>query len=129
MTEELSEGLGKDDFGRFSLQFEEDPWSASNTIYLADVEFVANSDEATYKIKDLLFLITMRSVSFPNEQNLQEIIAGAKSLAQNVDKRAINEALAVNKRIIREAGQMQAVKNPALLKLIESAKSSPLGQP
>ena len=29
-TKGLSEGLGKDEFGRFSLQFEEDPWAASN---------------------------------------------------------------------------------------------------
>ncbi|MGA2700074.1 MAG: hypothetical protein ABSH35_03120 [Isosphaeraceae bacterium] len=128
-TKGLSEGLGKDEFGRFSLQFEEDPWAASNTIYLAQVELIANSDEATYKTKDLLFLITMRGCSFPSEQQLQEIIAGAKSLSQNVDMAAINEALTENKRIILEADKIQAVKNTALLKLIESAKASPLGQP
>ena len=42
---------------------------------------------------------------------------------------AINEALTENKRIILEADKIQAVKNTALLELIESAKASPLGQP
>lgn len=125
---DVSEGIKPDDFGRFSLQFEEDPWVESHTIYFVDVELVANSDQTTYKTQNLLFLITQRGILFPTQQDLDEVTAGAKSMGQKLDVQAIHGALAENKRIIMEAEKTKAVMNPSLRKLIESAKASPLGK-
>ncbi|WP_165248070.1 hypothetical protein [Paludisphaera soli] len=128
VVEKVSEGLHKDDFGRFSLQFVEDPWPASNTIYLADVELVANSDETVYTIKDILFLITMFGTSFPDQRSLGELIRVANYLGQEFDVRTIEEALRLNKRMLLEVAEIRAVKNLALLELIESAKDSSIGE-
>ena len=99
---DTSEGIRPDDFGRFSLQFEEDPKSPGDTIYLANVELVANSEETAYKTKDLIFLITQRGVLFPSTERLKGLIAAAKSLGRNVNASSINQALSENKRIISE---------------------------
>jgi hypothetical protein len=122
----VAHGLKPDDFGRFTVQLEEDPWPSSNTIYLANVEIVANSNDATFRSEDLLFLITQSGTTFPDSKMLQEIIRSERSLGRQIDREKLHNVIVANKAMVFEASKHRATRSPGIERLIETAQGSDL---
>jgi hypothetical protein len=122
----VSQGLKPDEQDRFTIQLEEEPWPTADTIYLADVEIVANSNDATYKSRDLIFYITQRGTTFPDSTMVEEAIESAKAKGKPLDPKKVKQAIAANKAMVLEAAAIKGARNHALERLIETANDSDL---
>jgi hypothetical protein len=123
-TKAISHGLKRDEFGRFTVQFREEWPAESRTIYLADAEIVANSNEKKYPTGDLLFLITQQGERFPTAKDVKETIRLMKERGLPIDLMDFRHRLAENRKTILEADKNKAKKNPAIQELIQTAKES-----
>lgn len=123
-TTSISHGLKRDEFGRFTVQFREELPADSRTIYLADAEIVANSNEKKYSTGDLLFLITQQGERFPNAEKIKETIRVMKERRLPLDLKDFRHRLAENRKSILEADKNKAKRNPAIEELIKTAKES-----
>lgn len=120
----VSHGLKPDEFDRFTVQLQEEPWPSSNTIYLADIEIVTNGSDQTFRKADVLFLITQAGAAFPTEAALAELVRGQKDLGRRIDPAEVRKALKESKAMILEAARRGRLKSPSVRHLIESATSS-----
>jgi hypothetical protein len=120
----ISHGLKRDEFDRFTIQFREEWPADSRTIYLADAEIVANSNDKKYSTGDLLFLITQQGERFPNAEDVKETIRQMKERRRPVDLKDFRHRLRENRKTILEADNRKAKRNPALETLIKTAKAS-----
>lgn len=119
----VSHGMKPDEFERFLIEFQEEG-KPTYAIYWANVEIIANSDERSYKSKDVLFFITDRGTAFPDKRGIEEMARIAESLSRKVDKQQLLRDVAANKAMIVEAASIQAARNPALEQLINAVKMS-----
>lgn len=122
----VSHGLRPDEMDRFTVQLEETDWAASNTIYLADVDIIANGNALSYRKENLLFLVTQEGDSFPKRADIDEMVRAQKSLGRKVEKAEIERAYTTAKAMILEASLVKGLSSHSMLRLIETTKSSDL---
>lgn len=123
-TKAISHGLKRDEFDRFTVQFREEWPEDSRTIYLTDVEIVANSNDKTYATGNLLFLITQQGEKFPTAKEIKETIQHMKKRCLPFNLKDYRKRLVENREKILEADSNKAKRSPAIEELIKTAKES-----
>lgn len=117
---DVSHGYKPNDFGRFRIRLDGTDLESPDTIYLLNLDLIANGYDAVFGTKNLMYL--SRNGNEPTER-LLELPDASRLATAGVSREDVQRVVIENRRLVREAGGLQAEKSPSLLNLIEKVGS------